>query len=46
MKHRAKKNGPKPPLVIETDEPLEAFDKLLGADAEKAKKKAKKPRTR
>ena len=43
MKDRAKKTGPKPPLVIETDEPLEALGKLPGADTEKANKMAKEP---
>lgn len=41
-----KKPGPKPPppLNIETDDPLGAFDKLLGADPDKAKSEAQRPR--
>lgn len=41
-----KKRGPPepPPLVIETDDPLGAFDRMLKADPNKAKAEARKPR--
>jgi len=43
-----KKRGPAepPPLVIDTDDPLGAFDRLLGADPKKTKSKARRRRTR
>ena len=42
------KRGPAepPPLIIETDDPLGAFDRLLGADPKKAKSRARRKRPR